>query len=418
MVSTRSTIKCTLLGLILISVWAPNAASSRVVETQSLEAGEILAFQSKVLNEERLLLVRLPEGYDNSKQRYPVLFLLDAEYFFRATTAAVQFLSECGYVRSQPMIPQLIVVGIVNVDRDRDFTPTRRVEHGPMRFPTSGRADRFLDFLEREVIPIVNERYRAQPYRILSGWSLGGLFTVHVALTRPKQFSAYLAVSPSLWWDDQIVVRRAERIFENGKALSVPLTVTLGSLEGGDMGDSVRDSFVPLLSSHPDPEGFFVFLEIVGEGHGAVPFRAWFEGLRALYADWRAPQAVLDGGPEAIRKFFEILSARYGYSVGIPEQLHSTMVGALYDQGEESEALELAATGAKLFSWSSEAHRLLGRVHQAVGELEKARDSYSRALQIIEDRKVPYSERRKAVEPRLRAVERELAREHEAEARP
>jgi predicted alpha/beta superfamily hydrolase len=413
MFASRDAIKVAVLVPFLICLWtstaaAAPAAAAPVVKAEATEAGELLSYHSKILNEERILLIRLPEGYEASKLRYPVLFLLDGEYFFQPVTAAVQFLSECDYLQSQPMAPQLIVVGVVNVDRDRDFTPTRRTEDRSLRFPTSGQADRFLDFLERELIPLVDDRYRTHPYRILSGWSLGGLFTVHTVLSRPGLFSAYLAVSPSLWWDEQVVVKRADTMFGEGKSISKPIVVTLGSLEGGDMGDSVRDSFIPLLQRQQSRRVAFEYIEIAGESHAYVPFKAWFEGLRAVYTEWRIPQAILDGGPVEIRKFFNGLSKRYGYEVDFPQAVCKAMASTLYDRGEELAALKMALRCAEEYPWSSGAHEYLGRIYQALQEPGKARESYSRALRVVDERTVPYSERRKSVNTRLRAAERQL----------
>ena len=68
-----------------------------------------------------------------------------------------------------------------------------------------GGADRFLEFIDGELKPWVNENFRTEPFEILGGHSFGGLFAVHVMLNRPDSFDAYIAVSPSLWWDDRVV---------------------------------------------------------------------------------------------------------------------------------------------------------------------------------------------------------------------
>jgi predicted alpha/beta superfamily hydrolase len=262
-------------------LWAQSAAAHPVGKAEKVVIGERVTLHSDILNEERHLLIRLPEGYAASGHRYPVLFLLDAEYFFQQVAAAVQFLSECEYIRDHP-IPQFIVVGIVNVDRDRDYTPTHYPKHGPLRFPTSGRAESFLEFIEAELIPFIDSHYRTHPYRVLSGWSFGGLFTVHTLFTSPDLFSAYLAVSPSLWWDNQLLVKKADQIFKSGKTINKPLVVTLGSLEGGDMGASVRMGFVPLLRRQSISDLFFEYVVIVGEGHDQVPFKGLSDGLKVL----------------------------------------------------------------------------------------------------------------------------------------
>jgi predicted alpha/beta superfamily hydrolase len=404
---SRDVIKVAVLAPLLMCLWCSIAQASPVVRARATEGGELLSYRSKILDEERILMIRLPEGYESSKSRYPVLFVLDGEYFLKPVTAAVQFLSECDYLLSQPMIPQLIVVGVVNVDRDRDFTPTRRTKDRSLHFPSSGRAGEFLEFLEHELIPILDDRYRTCPFRILSGWSLGGLFTVHTALNRPELFSVYLAVSPSLWWDDQIVVKQMERMFREDKVIDKPLVITLGSLEGGDMGKSVRDNFVPLVQNRHSGPAPFEYIEIVGEGHSYVPFKSWFEGLRAIYAAWRVPQEILNSGPAEIRKFFDKLSANYGYEVDVPQSACIATASTLYDRGEESAALKTALQCTEAYPRSPWVHEYLGRIYQALEQPGKARESYSRALGIVDEQTVPYSERRKSAAGWLRAVERQ-----------
>lgn len=402
-----------LCGSIIVGAGTLPAAKPSLAKAEPIPSGdEMLTLHSEVLNETRTLLIRLPEGYETSGRRYPVMFLLDAEYFFQPATAAVQFLSELGYIDNQfrnHLIPQLIVVGIVNVDRDRDYTPTYRPEDGHLRFPRSGHAGSFLEFLEKEAIPSIDGRYRTQPYRILTGWSLGGLFTVHTLLTRPDLFSAYLAVSPSLWWDDQVVVKRVEKLLRDGRTIGAPLVVTLGTPEAGDMGESVRGSLVPLLEGQPPERVSFTFVEIPGESHEYVPFQAWFQGLQAVYADWRIPESVMNAGFKQVRAFYDGLSAMYGYNVEIPESVYSSMARTLYNRGEAPAALELAARSVATYPRSVWAHVLLGVFRQGRGELRLARDSYSRALELVEKRTVPYSEARKTVAPRLRSVETTLA---------
>ncbi len=149
------------------------------VKIEKIIVGNKVEFHSKVLDEDRKILIKLPADYNKFKQKYPVLYLLDGEFFFLQATSAVQYLSELGYIRNQP-ISQMIVVGIVNIDRNRDYTPTYAPKQkGGLEFPTSGKAEKFLEYLKSELFPYIESNYRTQPYRILTGWSLGGLFAVY-----------------------------------------------------------------------------------------------------------------------------------------------------------------------------------------------------------------------------------------------
>jgi predicted alpha/beta superfamily hydrolase len=102
-----------------------------------LVLGERIGLLSKVMGEERTLFVSVPDSYAKSTRRYPVLYLTDAEAQFEHTSATAAFLARNGFM------PEVIVVGVTNTDRTRDLSPSR-----DPKFPTSGGADRFLDFFE------------------------------------------------------------------------------------------------------------------------------------------------------------------------------------------------------------------------------------------------------------------------------
>jgi predicted alpha/beta superfamily hydrolase len=370
-----------------------------------INVGERIALYSEVLDEEREIVVRLPEDYGRTSRRFPVLYTLDGEYFFLQTVAAVQFLSELGYQGGQHPIPQMVVVGIINVDRDRDYTPTHAPSQsqGRLSFPTSGGAGAFTDFLEQELLPFVEANYQVHPYRIITGWSLGGEFTVHTFLERPAVFSAYLAVSPSLWWDDSVTIRRARRLVGDSRVSRKPLVVTLGGLEGGDMDRAVRRNFVPLLRGRGSSDRDFTYIEIPDEGHTYVPYKAPYEGLKALFADWLVPSEVLAGGLPSVEAFYARLSAQYGYQVDVPLSAYRRLSTTIPDVEAAMEAARLAV---QHYPYSSEAHAGLGRLQQLNGELDAARESYTKALEFELASPNPYSERLRAFRRRLDALER------------
>src|SRR4029453_18801224 len=90
---------------------------------------------------------------------------------------------------------------------------------GELQFPTSGGADNFLKFFETEVIPEIEKQYRVQPYRIFAGHSLGGLFAIHAMINKPGLFNSYIAVSPSLQWEHDEALKRAEAYLTNQKEM-------------------------------------------------------------------------------------------------------------------------------------------------------------------------------------------------------
>jgi predicted alpha/beta superfamily hydrolase len=338
------------------------------------------------------MFVALPNGYHESGARYPVLYVLDGEFFFYQAHAAVQFLAECTYIRTPP-IPQLIVVGIVNVDRNRDFTPTHAPVQGELRYPTSGGAAKFLTFFQSELAPLIDAKYRTQPYQILSGWSFGGLFTVHTYLNNPEAFSAYLAISPSLWWERDSLVEKAKTVLADGQASGKPFVVTLGALEGGDMDRSVRQGLFPSFKADRSSTTDFTPIELADREHYYSPYEAFFDGLFGLFADWELPEDRLRGGLKSVQGFYKELSAKVGYEVEIPAPAYQALVWSLVRQGDEVAAFEIARTAAKKFPQSSRAHMTLGILLKRTGDVAAARARFNHAIEVEKQLSEPDSER-------------------------
>src|SRR6516165_3618223 len=127
-----------------------------------------LNIHSDILKEDRVIWIRTPPGYQQSKGVYPVLYQTDAPGHVNETGSTIDFLVD------NDRMPELIVVGIANTDRVRELTPTHP-DGTVATYPTSGGADRFLNFIQNELIPEIEKRYRTAPYRIFAGHSLGGL---------------------------------------------------------------------------------------------------------------------------------------------------------------------------------------------------------------------------------------------------
>jgi uncharacterized protein len=187
---------------------------ARAQEPPSLSFGVVDRLHSERLGEDRRLNVFLPPGYEGSSEKFPVIYVLDGsaheDYFHVASL--IDFLATYG------AMPRTIVVGISNVDRKRDFTPPSQDEKDLASVPTSGGADRFVGFLEAELIPYVNSRYRTTGGNTLIGQSLGGLLATKVLLEKPGLFEKYVIVSPSLWWNKQAVLLGAGEMMKKNQA--------------------------------------------------------------------------------------------------------------------------------------------------------------------------------------------------------
>ncbi len=205
--------------------------------------GERFRIESQILNETRSLMIGTPRSYLSGEKRYPVLYVLDGEAHFEHTMPIAEFLA------ANDRMPEVLVVAVPNgADRTRDLTPSSQEEVELRSMPTHGGADNFVRFLSDELMPWVESRYRTRPYSILVGHSYGGLFAVHTLLTRPDLFDAYLAISPSLDWNNQALVAEAETFFEATPELFADLYMTIGN-EGGAMLGGVR-TLAGVLDEH------------------------------------------------------------------------------------------------------------------------------------------------------------------------
>ena len=176
--------------------------------------GVIDEMDSKELGEKRILNIYLPEGYNKQDTiKYPVIYLLDgsADEDFIHIVGLVQFNSFEWVNR----VPKSIVVGIANVDRRRDFTFPTTIAEDKKAYPTTGHSDKFIRFLENELQPFIEKKYKTNNSGTIIGESLGGLLATEILFKKPTLFNKYIIVSPSLWWDNASLLQLHPAILDS-----------------------------------------------------------------------------------------------------------------------------------------------------------------------------------------------------------
>jgi len=147
----------------------------------------------------------------------------------------------------------------------------------------TGGAPLFLRTLKEELIPYIESKYRATSDRGLAGYSLGGLFAAYVWLNDGNTFSRYLIGSPSLWWDNGLILRTEADLAKSGKALHGRVFLSVGTDEGEDMVGSLRNLTTAITShAYPDLQLESHIFESTDHFSG-VP-GAFSRGLKSLYA--------------------------------------------------------------------------------------------------------------------------------------
>lgn len=228
------------------------------------------SLQSEVLKQNRKLSIFLPEGYDTTNSRFPVIYVLDADGRDQHTVPTARFLFLNG------KMPKVIVVGLINVDRNHDFLPD-----SSQNAPTGGGADNFIQFFKKELIPYIDKSLKTGPYKILVGHSYGGLFSMHALLSDPDLFDAYIAIDPSFWYKDQMLVKNAPNELVKMKNWNKSVFIT--GREGAGMKEMGITPMEKQLKSVAPKALTWKIVAYPGEDHGSVPFKSVYDGLRFIF---------------------------------------------------------------------------------------------------------------------------------------
>jgi uncharacterized protein len=237
--------KKAILFLVFCS-WATLSFSQGKVEKGNIVIGKIDSVQSKILGENRKIWVHVPDVAPNSKERFPVVYVLDGDGHFSSVVGMIQQLNS---VNGNTMCPKMIVVGIPNTDRTRDLTPTH-IDADPSMMmdsafsKTSGGGEKFIAFIEKELMLHIEAKYPTAPYKMLIGHSFGGLAVMQTFVHHNSLFNAYICIDPSMWWDKQKLLKEtqkalSEKKFE-GKSLYLGIANTME--EGMDIKKVQKDT--------------------------------------------------------------------------------------------------------------------------------------------------------------------------------
>ena len=253
---------------------------------EPIVVGSLHRIRSSVYGDEQAITVRLPRGYaDNPGKSYPVLFSVDGgpdqDFELLAGIAA-----EAEFSTS---FEPFILIGVKTEDRYSQLTPgmtrlplERLKENFGDRIKPGG-ADRFRDYLERDVIPWATARYRTDR-KILTAVSLGGLFVLDTFLERPEMFDDYIALTPSLWWDDGRIVDQAEQKLASHGPSDRRLYFTMGDEGVGNRTGPWLDTLVKALKTNAPAGLKWAFVDRSGsEEHRTMALISWLDAMRTLY---------------------------------------------------------------------------------------------------------------------------------------
>lgn len=268
------------LLLFISSLFSQNVSKPFVLGTTE-------EIHSNILSENRILNIYLPPDYNASDTtKYPVVYLLDgsADEDFIHIAGLYQFNSFPWINR----VPESIIVGIANTDRKRDFTYPTTIASDKERYPTTGHSDLFIGFIEKELQPYIQDKYKTTGSKTIIGESLGGLLATEIVLKKPELFTTYIIVSPSLWWDNESLLNLDSRILHNTFTQKTKVYIGVGKegltpsdiphvveVEANQLADKLQSS------ENKNLEVYFDYLP--DEDHATVMHQAVYDALRLFY---------------------------------------------------------------------------------------------------------------------------------------
>jgi uncharacterized protein len=289
--------------IFLLMTALADTTNAQIIRDNLLVIGKRDSVSSKILDEKRIVWIHLPSDYDESeKKHYPVVYLLDGNWNFSAFTGIVTHLSE---ILGNKVLPHMIVVGISNTDRSRDLTPTFSMNDLSgkivVRLKRTGGGEKFVSFIKNELLPYIDSSYHTSGFRILIGHSLGGLTVINVLINHTNLFSAYVAIDPSMWWDNKKLLIQAnetmkQKIFE-GKFLFLAIANTMPQgmdtlLLQADTSAAtihIRSIFQlkNVLQQNTGNGLIWSYKYYNSETHGSVPLIAEYDAMRFIFKSYK-----------------------------------------------------------------------------------------------------------------------------------
>lgn len=326
---------CLFAAVLLISLSFAPSAQAQQPPTLVAEAGHAIrdsrgdgaqSFQitSAILKETRRIYIVLPLSYAQSaaERRYPVTIVLDGEANVPPAAAVSYELSRNG------QIPESVIVAIPNSNRLRDLTPPGLSVSGSSR---SEGGERFLDFIEQELLPAVDRQFRTAAPRIFIGHSSGGILVTYAAATR-STYRACISIDAPIHLDDNWLAKKLM-----ARARTTPTPLRYVSLEAR-FGWS-EETWASLVAAAPT--SWKLYRERFGpkESHESIGMIAMYVGLREAFGDYSMQVAPI-APTTSILPYYAKISASFGATLIPPRKLIQNVIEDLLSEGRGAAAHE------------------------------------------------------------------------------
>ncbi|KTF13644.1 alpha/beta hydrolase-fold protein [Pseudoalteromonas sp. H105] len=355
---------------------------------------QTLTFKSAVLNEQRTVVVQLPKSYQSKPNKvYPVIYRLDGAGNIPLASTIIERL------QNDNRAPEVIIVAIENTNRLRDMYPTVNKEpQGPVG--EGGGAAKFLAFFEQELIPLVNKNYRTHDYKVISGASAGGVFSLYTLQAKPELFQAHIAYSPAVWWNYGAMVKSTKSFIAKTKNMNNYVYINIGE-EAGIMRERY-DELQQSLQSHKVRGLRFFSDAFAGISHNLTSGAGAFNAYYNLFLSKQMPISALTDDVASINAYYKTLSQQWGEQISPPDRAVRSLGYNLTDNKQFTRAIEVFKYNIKNHPQSVDALSALSYGYEMQGNTRQALKHMESALTIADD-SYPYINYLKETKARLQA---------------
>ena len=243
---------------------------------------------------------------------------------------------------------------------------------------TTGGGDKFLQFLQTELIPHIDSNYRVQPYRVLATHSLGGTFGLYSKETSPDLFKATILMSPAVYGGNHVILERFRPFLQAHPGLTGKMFMSIGAENMQTV-----NALISQLKSAASKSLDWQFRQYKDENHFSVTYKSMYDALKFIYKNWfidNYDTAKLSN--HQIQQHFNKLSKEFGYRILPTEAFMNSAGYKQLNAGNIDAAIEIFKQNTLQFPDSWNAFDSMGEAYMKKGETKLAIEYYERSIQL------------------------------------
>ena len=349
---------------------------------------------SKILGQERKVWIHIPNSNGGNKIKdrgnYPVLYLLDGSENFNTIVSITEHMEESN------LCPPMIVVGILHKNRLVDLTTGTDKELPDV----VGGGEKFMSYVEKELIPYIDANYPTTSYKTFIGHSLGGLTVMNTFLHNPKLFNSYVSLDASLWWNNKKVVQEAKTILptQNYKGKTLYMAMANRLEKGVDTLSVQKDTsgttglirsnlaFIKEQSKNKKNQLRFKYKFYEDDNHPSVRLIGEYDALRFIFefyklkiydSELKNPDFKLDS---LLVAHYKNVSENMGYIVKPGEVQINNLGYQMMGNKQLAKAETLFKLNTVNYPESANCYDSLGDLYLEKGDKAKAIETFKKAL--------------------------------------